>query len=95
MSNKKLIKRLSKAGFFVHELLCKKIDDSIEKLEGIKEGYENDVATTEELQKDLFMIINNLEYITDLLEINDRLDYFDDLSEDEKNELCQIDKHND
>ena len=95
MINKKLIKKLREAGFFVSNLLTEKIDDSIEKLEGIKEGYENDIATTEQLQKELFMIINNLEYITDLLEISDRLDYFDDLSEDEKNELCQIDKHND
>ena len=87
MSNKKLIKKLDEAGAFVQGLLSEKIDDSIEKLEGIKEGYENDIATTEQLQKDLFMIINNLEYITDLLEINDRLDYFDELTEEELDEL--------
>ena len=87
MSNKKLIKKLGDAGFLVQELLCEKIDDSIEKLEFVKDGYENVVATTEELQKVLFMIINNLEYITDLLEINDRLDYVDELSDDELDEL--------
>ena len=87
MSNKKLIKKLDEAGVFVQELLTEKIDDSIEKLEFVKDGYENDVATTEELQKVLFMIINNLEYITDLLEINDRLDYVDELTEEELDEL--------
>ena len=87
MSNKKLIKKMDEAGAFVQELLSEKIDDSIEKLEFVKDGYENVVATTEELQKVLFMIINNLEYITDLLEINDRLDYVDELSDDELDEL--------
>ena len=87
MSNKKLIKKLDEAGVFVQGLLSEKIDDTIEKLEGVKEGYENVVATTEELQKDLFMIINNLEYITDLLEIDDRLNYVDELSDDELDEL--------
>ena len=87
MSNEKLIKKLDEAGVFVQELLTEKIDDSIEKLEFVKEGYENVVATTEELQKDLFMIINNLEYITDLLEIDDRLNYVDELSDDELDEL--------
>ena len=87
MSNKKLIKKLDEAGVFVQGLLTEKIDDSIEKLEFVKDGYENIVATTEELQKVLFMIINNLEYITDLLEINDRLDYVDELSDDELDEL--------
>ena len=87
MSNKKLIKKLDEAGVFVQGLLTEKIDDSIEKLEFVKDGYENVVATTEELQKVLFMIINNLEYITDLLEINDRLDYVDELSDDELDEL--------
>lgn len=87
MSNKKLIKKLDEAGVFVSNLLTEKIDDSIEKLEFVKDGYENVVATTEELQKVLFMIINNLEYITDLLEINDRLDYVDELSDDELDKL--------
>lgn len=87
MSNKKLIKKLGDARFFIQELLCEKIDDSIEKLEGVKEGYENDIATTEQLQKELFMIINNLEYITDLLEIDDRLNYVDELSDNELDEL--------
>ena len=87
MSNEKLIKKLDEAGVFVQELLTEKIDDSIEKLEFVKDGYENDVATTEELQKVLFMIINNLEYITDLLEIDDRLNYVDELSDDELDEL--------
>ena len=87
MSNKKLIKKMDEAGVFVQELLSEKIDDSIEKLEFVKDGYENVVATTEELQKVLFMIINNLEYITDLLEIDDRLNYVDELSDDELNEL--------
>lgn len=87
MSNKKLIKKMDEAGVFVQGLLTEKIDDSIEKLEFVKDGYENVVATTEELQKVLFMIINNLEYITDLLEINDRLDYVDELSDDELDEL--------
>ena len=87
MSNKKLIKKLDEAGVFVQGLLTEKIDDSIEKLEFVKDGYENVVATTEELQKVLFMIINNLEYITDLLEINDRLNYVDELSDDELDEL--------
>ena len=87
MSNKKLIKKMDEAGVFVQELLSEKIDDSIEKLEFVKDGYENVVATTEELQKVLFMIINNLEYITDLLERNDRLDYVDELSDDELDEL--------
>ena len=87
MSNKKLIKKLDEAGVFVQGLLTEKIDDSIEKLEFVKDGYENIVATTEELQKVLFMIINNLEYITDLLEINDRLDYVDELTEEELDEL--------
>ena len=87
MSNKKLIKKLDEAGVFVQELLTEKIDDSIEKLEFVKDGYENVVATTEELQKVLFMIINNLEYITDLLEIDDRLNYVDELSDDELDEL--------
>ena len=87
MSNKKLIEKLDEAGVFVQGLLSEKIDDSIEKLEFVKDGYENVVATTEELQKVLFMIINNLEYITDLLEINDRLDYVDELSDDELDEL--------
>ena len=87
MSNEKLITKLDEAGVFVQELLTEKIDDSIEKLEFVKEGYENVVATTEELQKVLFMIINNLEYITDLLEINDRLDYVDKLTEEELDEL--------
>ena len=87
MSNKKLIKKMDEAGVFVQGLLSEKIDDSIEKLEFVKDGYENVVATTEELQKVLFMIINNLEYITDLLEINDRLDYVDELSDDELDEL--------
>ena len=87
MSNKKLIKKMDEAGVFVQGLLSEKIDDSIEKLEFVKDGYENIVATTEELQKVLFMIINNLEYITDLLEINDRLDYVDELSDDELDEL--------
>ena len=87
MSNKKLIKKLDEAGVFVQGLVSEKIDDTIEKLEGVKEGYENVVATTEELQKDLFMIINNLEYITDLLEIDDRLNYVDELSDDELDEL--------
>ena len=87
MSNKKLIKKMDEAGVFVQGLLTEKIDDSIEKLEYVKDGYENVVATTEELQKVLFMIINNLEYITDLLEINDRLDYVDELSDDELDEL--------
>ena len=87
MSNKKLIKKLDEAGVFVQGLLTEKIDDSIEKLEFVKDGYENVVATTEELQKVLFMIINNLEYITDLLEINDKLDYVDELSDDELDEL--------
>ena len=87
MSNKKLIKKLDEAGVFVQGLLSEKIDDSIEKLEFVKDGYENVVATTEELQKVLFMIINNLEYITDLLEINDRLDYVDKLTEEELDEL--------
>ena len=87
MSNKKLIKKMDEAGVFVQGLLTEKIDDSIEKLEFVKDGYENIVATTEELQKVLFMIINNLEYITDLLEINDRLDYVDELSDDELDEL--------
>ena len=87
MSNKKLIKKMDEAGVFVQGLLTEKIDDSIEKLEFVKDGYENVVATTEELQKVLFMIINNLEYITDLLEINDKLDYVDELSDDELDEL--------
>ena len=87
MSNKKLIKKLDEAGAFVQGLLSEKIDDSIEKLEYVKDGYENIVATTEELQKVLFMIINNLEYITDLLEIDDRLNYVDELSDDELDEL--------
>lgn len=87
MSNKKLIKKMDEAGAFVSNLLTEKIDDSIEKLEFVKDGYENVVATTEELQKVLFMIINNLEYVTDLLEINDRLDYVDELSDDELDEL--------
>ena len=87
MSNKKLIKKMDEAGVFVSNLLTEKIDDSIEKLEFVKDGYENVVATTEELQKVLFMIINNLEYITDLLEIDDRLNYVDELSDDELNEL--------
>ena len=87
MSNEKLIKKIDEAGTFVQSLLSEKIDDSIEKLEYVKDGYENVVATTEELQKVLFMIINNLEYITDLLEINDRLDYVDELSDDELDEL--------
>ena len=87
MSNKKLIKKLDEAGVFVQGLLSEKIDDSIEKLEFVKDGYENVVATTEELQKVLFMIINNLEYITDLLEIDDRLNYVDELSDDELDEL--------
>ena len=87
MSNKKLIKKLDEAGVFVQGLLTEKIDDSIEKLEFVKDGYENVVATTEELQKVLFMIINNLEYITDLLEIDDRLNYVDELSDDELDEL--------
>ena len=87
MSNKKLIKKLDEAGVFVQGLLTEKIDDSIEKLEFVKDGYENVVATTEELQKALFMIINNLEYITDLLEIDDRLNYVDELSDDELDEL--------
>ena len=78
---------MDEAGVFVSNLLTEKIDDSIEKLEFVKDGYENVVATTEELQKVLFMIINNLEYITDLLEINDRLDYVDELSDDELDEL--------
>ena len=95
MSNKKLIKKMGEAGFLVQELLCKKIDDSIEKLEGVKEAYENDIATEKELQKEIFMIINNLKCISDLLEIGSKLDYFDDLSEDEKNELFRIDKQND
>ena len=87
MSNKKLIKKMDEEGVFVSNLLTEKIDDSIEKLEFVKDGYENVVATTEELQKVLFMIINNLEYITDLLERNDRLDYVDELSDDELDEL--------
>ena len=87
MSNKKLIKKLDEAGAFVQGLLSEKIDDSIEKLEYVKDGYENIVATTEELQKVLFMIINNLEYITDLLEIDDRLNYVDELTEEELEEL--------
>ena len=87
MSNKKLIKKMDEAGVFVSNLLTEKIDDSIEKLEFVKDGYENVVATTEELQKVLFMVINNLEYITDLLEINDRLNYVDELSDDELDEL--------
>ena len=87
MSNKKLIKKMDEAGVFVSNLLTEKIDDSIEKLEFVKDGYENVVATTEELQKVLFMIINNLEYITDLLEINDKLDYVDELTEEELDEL--------
>ena len=87
MSNKKLIKKMDEAGVFVSNLLTEKIDDSIEKLEFVKDGYENVVATTEELQKVLFMIINNLEYITDLLEIDDRLNYVDELSDDELDEL--------
>ena len=87
MSNKKLIKKLDEAGVFVQGLLSEKIDDSIEKLEFVKDGYENVVATTEELQKVLFMIINNLEYITDLLEIDDRLNYVDELSDDELDKL--------
>ena len=86
MSNKKLIKKLDEAGVFVQGLLTEKIDDSIEKLEFVKDGYENIVATTEELQKVLFMIINNLEYITDLLEIDDKLNYVDELSDDELEE---------
>ena len=87
MSNKKLIKKMDEAGVFVQGLLTEKIDDSIEKLEFVKDGYENVVATTEELQKVLFMIINNLEYITDLLEIDDRLNYVDELTEEELEEL--------
>ena len=87
MSNKKLIKKMDEAGVFVSNLLTEKIDDSIEKLEFVKDGYENVVATTEELQKVLFMIINNLEYITDLLEIDDRLNYVDELTEEELDEL--------
>ena len=78
---------MDEAGVFVSNLLTEKIDDSIEKLEFVKDGYENVVATTEELQKVLFMVINNLEYITDLLEINDRLDYVDELTEEELDEL--------
>ena len=92
MSNKKLIKKLDEAGVFVSNLLTEKIDDSIEKLEFVKDGYENVVATTEELQKVLFMVINNLEYITDLLEINDRLDYVDELSDDELDELDELEE---
>ena len=87
MSNKKLIKKLGDAGFLVQELLYEKIDDSIKKLECVKEAHENVIATEKELQKEIFMIINNLEYISDLLEISSKLDYVDELTEEELDEF--------
>ena len=99
MDNKKLTKKLerkiSKAGCFVEDLFLEKIDESIKKLEDIKFLFDVGNGTTEDYQKEIFMAINILEHSMDILKIMDELEYYDELTDEEKDELFPIVKNND